>query len=176
MNNRRDFLRVAGIWGLGTLANSGWRGVPLSAAGQKSAPLQADILLLSCMDFRLVDVPERHMASRGLKGKYDHVILAGAALGATTDKYPSWNQGFWDHLDVAIQFHGVHKVVIMDHRDCGAYKVLLGEDFSKDPAKEMSIHAATMGKLRDQIKAKHPTFDVELLLIGLNGKVETVRI
>jgi hypothetical protein len=48
----------------------------LRAAGQIEA------LLLSCMDFRLVDNTARYMASRGLTDKYDHIILVGAALGA----------------------------------------------------------------------------------------------
>lgn len=85
----------------------------------------AEALLLSCMDYRLVDETERYMTNRGLRDKYDHVILAGASLGAMTDKYPSWNQTFWDHLDVSIKLHGIKKVIILDHRDCGAYKAIL---------------------------------------------------
>jgi len=27
---------------------------------------------------------------------------------------------------------------VLDHRDCGAYKIILGEDLVKDPAKETS--------------------------------------
>jgi carbonic anhydrase len=134
-----------------------------------------DALLLSCMDYRLVDDTERYMAGRGLRDKYDHIILAGASLGAVTDKYPAWNTAFWEHLDVAIQLHQIHKVILMDHRDCGAYKVVLGDDFAKDAAKETAVHTATLKALRTQILAKHPKLDVELLIMNLDGKVEPVR-
>ena len=36
------------------------------------------------------------------------IVLAGAALGAVTPKFPAWNQTFWEHLGVAIDLHGIH--------------------------------------------------------------------
>ena len=104
----------------------------------------------------------------------DHVILAGGALGALTEKYPAWNQTFWEHLDVAIQLHQVHKVIVLDHRDCGAYQVILGEDFAKDRAKETTVHAEQLQNLRKRIVAQYPSLQVELLLMSLDGKVEKV--
>jgi carbonic anhydrase len=131
-------------------------------------------LLLSCMDYRLIDATGRYMSGQGLRDKYDHIILAGASLGALTEKYPAWNTTFWQHLDVAIQLHQIHKVLVMDHRDCGAYKVILGEDFSQNRAKETSIHTEKLKELRQQIHAKNPTLEVELLLMSLDGAVETI--
>ena len=133
-----------------------------------------DALLLSCMDYRLVDETERYMTNRGLRDKYDHIILAGASLGATTDKYPSWNQTFWDHLDVAIKLHSIKKVIILDHRDCGAYKVILGEDFSKDPVKEKLVHTDKLSALANIIKSKYPELEIELHLMDLFGSVEKI--
>jgi carbonic anhydrase len=135
---------------------------------------QTEALLLSCMDFRLVDGTAHYMASRGLTGKYDHIILAGAALGALTDKFPAWNQTFWDHVGMAIDLHKIHKVLVLDHRDCGAYKIILGEDFAKDPTKETAIHATQLKRLGKMIQEKHPALEVELLLMALDGKVEVI--
>jgi len=134
----------------------------------------ADALLLSCMDYRLVDETERYMTNRGLHDKYDHVILAGASLGAVTDKYPSWNQTFWDHLDVSIKLHRIKKVIILDHRDCGAYKAILGEDFSKDPVREKLVHTGKLTVLENIIKTKYPELDVELHLMDLSGSVDNI--
>lgn len=133
-----------------------------------------DALLLSCMDYRLVDDTERYMTNRGLRDKYDHVILAGASLGATTDKYPCWSQTFWDHLDVAIKLHNIKKVIVLDHRDCGAYKVILGEDFAKDPGKEKSVHTDKLSALANRLKEKYPELEIELLLMDLAGEVEKI--
>ncbi len=115
------------------------------------------------------------MTQRGLRDKYDHIILAGASLGVLAeDNYPTWNKTFWEHLDVAIQLHKIHKVIVVDHRDCGAYKVVLEQDFAKDPTLETVAHASKLQELRKQLKAKYPDLDVELLLMSLNGKVEVI--
>jgi carbonic anhydrase len=168
MPSRRSFLRIAGLGGAAGVISllSDW---DVRAAGQ------ADALLLTCMDYRLIDAVGRYMTGRGLKDKYDQVILAGASLGALTEKYPAWTETFRQHLDTAIQLHGIHKVIVIDHRDCGAYKVILGEDLAKDPIKETAVHGSKLKALREQIKAKHGTLEVELLLMSLDGKVEAVK-
>jgi hypothetical protein len=166
--DRRQFLKALAVTGSAAGLMLLFPVANLRAAGP------TEVLLLSCMDFRLVDDTARHMKTRGLTGKYDHIILAGAALGALTEKFPAWNQTFWDHVSVAIDLHKIQKVMVLDHRDCGAYKVILGQDFAKDPAKETAIHSAQLKQLRKMIQAKYPTLAVELLLMALNGKVEVI--
>ena len=53
-----------------------------------------EMLLLTCMDFRLVNEIEAYMDARGLKDRYDHVVLAGASLGALNDRFPAWSEVF----------------------------------------------------------------------------------
>lgn len=165
---RRNFLQVAVLGGGATLLASMLPDRVANAAGITEA------LLLSCMDFRLMDDVERYMAGRGLRDKYDHIVLAGAALGAVTDRYPAWNKTFWDHVGLAVDLHHIHKVIVMDHRDCGAYKVILGEDFAKNPAKEKNVHSEKLKQLATLIKTQHPKLEVELLLMSLDGKVESI--
>jgi len=171
--SRRDFVRIAFLGGgmafLG--CNAARTAGPTEAAGTSSG---TDAFLLSCMDYRLTEATERFMASKILRKKYDHVILAGAALGALTPKYPAWNQTFWEHLGVAIDLHAIHRVVLLDHRDCGAYKVILGEDFAKDPARETTVHTTQLRELRKAILAKHPKLGVELYLMNLDGTTEAI--
>jgi carbonic anhydrase len=161
--SRRRFLQLAALGGgaglLATLRDA------RSAGG-------TDVFLLSCMDFRLMDDIERYMAGRGLRDKYDHVILAGASLGAVTDKFPAWNKTFWEHLDIAIKLHNIHTVMIMDHRDCGAYKLVLGEAHMKDPKTERDTHSTQLKTLKGMINRKYPRLQVETLLMELDGKVE----
>ena len=161
--SRRKFLKLAALGG----------GVSLLAALPEARSAGAtDVFLLTCMDFRLMNDIERYMAGRGLRDKYDHVILAGASLGAVTDKFPAWNKTFWEHLDIAIELHNIHTVMIMDHRDCGAYKVVLGEAHTKDPKTEKDTHSAQLKMLKGMINQKFPKLKVETLLMGLDGKVE----
>ena len=163
-----DFLRVALL--------GGWAGLLAAVLSVSRARTvdETEALLLSCMDFRFIDKTERYMAGRGLRDKYDHLILAGASLGALTEKYPAWNQTFWEHLDIAIQLHRIRKVLVMDHRDCGVYTVILGEHFAQAPAKEKMAHTSKLKQLGKLIKEKYPRLEVELLLMSLDGKVEVI--
>jgi hypothetical protein len=79
-HGRRNFLRLAAL-GAGAAV--------MSLAPRPASAGQTDALLLSCMDYRLVDDITRYMDSRGMANKYDHIILAGASLGAVTGKYPA---------------------------------------------------------------------------------------
>ncbi|MBF0125078.1 MAG: hypothetical protein HQL60_07065 [Magnetococcales bacterium] len=166
---RRGFLKLAVVGGVTwmTAMTTGLR--PSWAGGH------AEALLLSCMDYRLIDDIERYMSGRGLRDNYDHVILAGASLGALVSSKPTWGQTFWEHLDVASSLHAIKKVILMDHRDCGAYKVFLGEDFSMDRARETVAHAEQLKKLAVLIKDKHPNLETETLLMSLDGKVEVIN-
>ncbi len=166
--NRRQFCRLAALGGGAALFEVAFPHRPVMASGA------VDALLLSCMDYRLIDETERYMTGRGLRNKYDHIVLAGASLGALTDKYPDWGRTFWEHVDIAIQLHQVRKVMVLDHRDCGAYKTILGEDLAKNPSRETTVHASRLKALREQIRKQHPPLDVELLLMALDGTVETV--
>lgn len=45
----------------------------------------ADVLLLTSIDFRFFHKVVEHIADAGLSGKYDHVNIAGAELGRVVD-------------------------------------------------------------------------------------------
>ncbi|MDO5103703.1 MAG: hypothetical protein Q4D91_12540 [Lautropia sp.] len=165
---RRQFVKLGMLAGGASLL--GLSMPSAQAAGETEA------LLLSCMDFRLMNEIEHYMNARGLRDKYDHVVLAGASLGAVTDQFPAWNKTFWDHVDIAKKLHHIKKVIVIDHRDCGAYKVVLGEDSVKTEKLETEAHVAQLGKLRSMLKARHPELEVETLLMSLDGQVEPVEV
>ncbi|MBF0159551.1 MAG: hypothetical protein HQL58_08490 [Magnetococcales bacterium] len=168
MPERRRFLQLAAMGGVALM------GVVTAGVRPGWAGGHAEALLLSCMDYRLVDDVERYMAGRGLRDNYDHVVLAGASLGALVSNKPTWGQTFWDHLEVASNLHAIKKVILMDHRDCGAYKVFLGEDFGRDRARETVVHAEQLKKLATLIKEKHAKLETETLLMSLDGQVEAI--
>jgi hypothetical protein len=144
------------------------------AAHGAAASHDAEALLLSCMDFRLMDKVSALMAREGLARQYDHVILAGASLVPATDAFPDWNAAFWKHLELALQLHHIRRVVVLDHRDCGAYKLVLGPDAVKDRASETRAHTEHLTRLRADIRAEYPTLRVDLLLMDLDGTVERI--
>jgi carbonic anhydrase len=161
--SRRTFIQIASLGGASLLIGERW-----------TQAATTDALLLSCMDYRLIDETERYMTGRGLRNKYDHIVIAGASLGAITPKYPSWNNTFWEHLDAAISLHQIHTVMVMDHRDCGAYRLILGAEHAKDLKTEKDTHAVQLKELKSQINKKQPKLKVEMLLMSLDGKVDVV--
>lgn len=165
--SRRRFIYRAAL-GTGLALASTVLPFPLAAAGK------TDALLLTCMDYRLMDDVARYMQGRGLNERYDHVILAGASLGVLNERSPAWGQTFWEHVQVAIDLHRIPRIIVLDHRDCGAYRVLLGPDHAKDAATERDTHAAMLRRLRDRIVQRHPALAVELLLMDLDGRVEAI--
>ncbi len=166
--HRRNFLKTVVLGGGASLFSFTWGSSTSLSAGQ------TDALLLSCMDYRLVDYTLHYMVGRGLRDKYDHVVLAGASLGAITDKYPEWNKTFWDHLGLAIKLHSIHKVMVLDHRDCGAYKLILGEECCNNRERETKAHRTQLQSLGKSISKKYSDLEVELLLMDLNGVVEKI--
>jgi hypothetical protein len=141
---------------------------------------EADALLLSCMDYRLIDDTAEYMQNeRHLLNKYDYVILAGASLGVNNRTYRNWGRTFWQHLDTAIALHSVHEVIVMDHRNCGAYKLLLGRDFPPDPnaeqrREETRVHKHQLDRLARAIHRRHTELEVTTLLMNLDGSVEEI--
>jgi hypothetical protein len=166
--DRRRLIGLLGIGATGLIAGTSLAGRSVLAAPGTEA------LLLNCIDYRLTAATTRYMTQHRMAGKYDQFILAGASLGAKNDKFPAWGTTFWEHVQVAIDLHGIRKIFVMDHRDCGAYKAILGLDLAADPAREFDVHAAQMRALRADIGSRHPQLAVELLLMGLDSKAETV--
>ena len=130
--------------------------------------------MLNCIDYRLTGATERYMSGRGMAGKYDQIVLAGAALGAKTDKFPAWGTTFWEHVQVAIDLHNIHKVVVMDHRDCGAYKVAFGKEFAAEHDAETAQHKSMMVQLKAALAKKHPELASEFYLMALDGTAEKI--
>jgi len=117
---------------------------------------KAPLLLLTCMDFRFFVMIAEIMESVGLTGKYDHVILAGAALGAVVPEEPAepaWHQTFFDHVKLAKKLHKIRFLLVMEHRGCGAYGPdgfnLLVPPFSEET--ERRVHMEQTRKLQERI-------------------------
>ena len=87
------------------------------------------MLLLSCMDLRLIDDICEFMDGDNLQNRYDQLVFAGASLGVMQPRHAAWRDVFFQHLDIAVQLHDIRDVYIMEHRNCGAYTHFLGPEF-----------------------------------------------
>lgn len=150
----------------------------LAGAGAAALPGAAQAatvtaLAITCIDYRLVDDAVTFFNSeKHLKGDYDEVSLAGASLAAVSDKFPSSNAAFWDHIGIAKTLHHIKKVIVVDHRDCGAFKVAFGKDFKADHDGETSQHKAVMEQVKAKLAKTHPDLASEFYIMSLDGKTE----
>jgi hypothetical protein len=131
-----------------------------------------DVLALTCIDYRLVDDGVRFFGTLHLTNEYDQVALAGASLAAVSPKFPSSNAAFWDHVDIAKQLHHIKRIVFLDHRDCGAYKVAFGKEFAAARNPETAQHKTVMLQAKEMLAQKHPDLGCEGYLMALDGIAE----
>lgn len=163
--SRRSFLTAAAS--VAAVAATG-------LTGRAFAGGHAAALVVTCMDFRLVDDAARYFAGAGLANNYDQISLAGASVGALGKLNPAWAETFWSHVDAAIQLHEIKRVILLDHRDCGAYKLAFGPDSIAEVAAETALHQAQLGEVKRQLAEKKPDLAFTGLLMGLDGSVEAL--
>ncbi len=124
-------------------------------------PPRKNVLLLCCMDQRLLDETVRFMNDLNLHNRYDQIALAGGAMGvhrlpaSPTEPTGSWWSVFTSHLSAAINklHRPIKDVFLLDHLDCGAYKELhpidkIRKEYSKTSLPRMrELHADELAAL-----------------------------
>ena len=105
-----------------------------------------------------------------LIGEYSAFTIAGAAVGVTHNKFKQWHKTFYDNLATSIQLHKIEKLIVINHKDCGAVKIANGKkEFNS--INEMKIHQESFLKIKKQIKKRFPKLKLELNLISLDSKI-----
>jgi hypothetical protein len=139
----------------------------LLAADGKSS--NRTLLLLTCIDLRYPSLIHAKMEPKFHK-LYDQVCLAGAGLSPVidfgADRKPHWQQTFLEHVAVSLALHSISRVLVMDHRDCGAYRKFgLLTDGDTDKPKEKKVHQQQAKRLQALMKAEFPTLGFNYLLL-----------
>ena len=127
-------------------------------------------MVLSCIDPRFQKPVYNYLKKKKLTGKFSAFTIAGAAVGVTHTKFKKWHKTFYDNLGTSIQLHKIEKLIVINHKDCGAAKIANGKkEFS--PVNEKKIHEESFSKIKKQIKKRFPKLKVELNLISLDSKI-----
>lgn len=178
MSQKPDHLHTSDCTCLSRRSILRWTGGLASAIslapGYSFAKGTADAVVLGCMDYRLVDDSASYFTKRGMANKYDQLVLAGGSIGALGKLGEEWSATFWKHVDTAIKLHHVHQLIVLDHRDCGAYKLVFGEQSIAERDAESALHRTQMTLLQGQVKERFPQLATEMLLMNLDGTVEVL--
>ncbi len=164
----------------GRLSRRGFmQGAAAGAVALTFAPFPAlaaeskyEAMALSCIDPRTQEGVRKSMVRRHLIGKYSQVILAGGAIGVVAPAFNDWHKAFWDNLAASVQLHSIKKVIVINHRDCGAARIAYGPDAIKTRDAETKLHQTVLADFRKQCNERQPKLGVETGLISLQGKVE----
>ncbi|MDC0938688.1 carbonic anhydrase [Candidatus Pelagibacter sp.] len=127
-------------------------------------------MVLSCMDPRFQHLVYNYLKKKKLTGKYSAFTIAGAAVGVTHNKFKQWHKTFYNNLATSIQLHKIEKLIVINHKDCGAAKIANGKK-EFNVTNEKKIHKDSFSKLKKEIKKRFPKLKVELNLMSLESKI-----
>jgi carbonic anhydrase len=131
-------------------------------------------MVLSCIDPRFQPIVYNYLKRKKLKGKYSSFTIAGSSIGVTATKFKKWRKTFWDNIDISIKLHQIKKLIVINHRDCGAAKIInKNKEFSG--TNETKIHKESFKKIKKIFKKKYPKLSIELNIISLNNKIEKYK-
>ena len=131
-------------------------------------------MVLSCIDPRFQPIVYNYLKKKKLMGKYSAFTIAGSAVGVTANRFKKWHKVFWENFDTSVKLHNIKKLIVINHRDCGAAKIINGKkEFST--INETKVHKTSFQKLKKIFKKKYPKLKIELKLVSLNKKIQNYK-
>ena len=169
-DQKLDRRRLLNLAGAGVMAGAfmPWRCLAedICETGKKY-----EAMVLSCIDPRMQKPVTDYLTDQGLTCNYSQITLAGAAIGAVAPKFKDWHLTFWENLDLTLDIHKIPRVIVINHRDCGAAEAAYGP-FERNSKAETQLHRTVLKDFHAQILKHHPQLEVEMLLMGLDGQVQ----
>ena len=124
-------------------------------------------MVLSCIDPRFQPKVYSYLKSKNLTGKYSSFTIAGAAIGVTATKFKKWHSTFFDNLTTSIKLHKINRLIIINHEDCGAAKIVNGKKKFNSTI-ENKIHKDSFEKIKKVLTKKYPYLKVNFKILSLN--------
>ena len=131
-------------------------------------------MVLSCIDPRFQPIVYNYLKKKKLMGKYSAFTIAGSAVGVTANRFKKWHKVFWENFETSVKLHNIKKLIVINHRDCGAAKIINGKkEFST--INETKVHKTSFQKLKKIFKKKYPKLKIELKIVSLNKKIQNFK-
>ena len=121
-------------------------------------------MVLSCIDPRFQPKVFKYLKAKELTGKYSSFTIAGAAIGVTHRKFKKWHSTFWGNLLTSIKLHKISSLIVVNHNDCGAAKIVNGKK-KFNLSVENKIHKESFIKIKKELKKKYPTLKVSFKIM-----------
>ena len=129
-----------------------------------------EAMVLSCIDPRFQPLVYDYLKKKKLIGKFSAFTIAGGAIGVTHEKFKKWHSVFIENLSTSIKLHKIKKLIVVNHTDCGAAKIVnKKKTFNKKI--EFDIHKRALNLVKYKIKKKFPKLKVEISLMSLKKEI-----
>ena len=128
--------------------------------------LKYKAMVLSCIDPRFQPIIFNHLNKKKLKGKYSSFTIAGSAIGVTHKKFKKWHSTFIDNLLTSIKLHKINKLIVINHKDCGAAKIVNGNKKFNSTI-ENKIHKDSFKKIKKILTKRFPTLKLSYKILSL---------
>ena len=127
-----------------------------------------EAMVLSCMDPRFQKPVHQYLKNKKLTGKFSAFTIAGGSIGVTNNKFKKWHSTFWENLETSINLHKINKLIVINHKDCGAAKIAHNNK-NFNSFIENSIHKKSFSKLKKSLKKKFPNIKVTFKILSIKN-------
>ena len=121
-------------------------------------------MVLSCIDPRFQSKVFNYLKRKKLTGKYSSFTIAGGGIGVTANRFKKWHSTFWDNLATSIKLHKITSLIVINHNDCGAAKIVNGKK-KFNLSVENKIHKESFIKIKKELKKKYPSLKVSFKIM-----------
>ena len=121
-------------------------------------------MVLSCIDPRFQSKVFNYLRRKKLTGKYSCFTIAGGGIGVTANRFKKWHSTFWDNLATSIKLHKITSLIVINHNDCGAAKIVNGKK-KFNLSVENTIHKESFIKIKKELKKKYPSLKVSFKIM-----------
>ena len=127
---------------------------------------KCEAMVLSCIDPRFQSKVYNYLKKNKLSGKYSSFTIAGAGIGVTHKKFKNWHSTFWDNLSTSIKLHRINTLIVVNHKDCGAAKIVNTKK-SFNSVIENKIHRKSFNILRKNLKKRFPYLNIKFKILAI---------
>ena len=121
-------------------------------------------MVLSCIDPRFQSKVFNYLKRKKLTNKYSSFTIAGGGIGVTANRFKKWHSTFWDNLATSIKLHKITSLIVINHNDCGAAKIVNGKK-KFNLSVENTIHKESFIKIKKELKKKYPNLKVSFKIM-----------
>ena len=114
--------------------------------------------VIGCVDFRFNQEMVSWIKEEFNEEAFDLWTVAGSAKFFISEEFQDFKEFRLKKInDVSCNLHDIHRLVIINHADCGAYG---GRKIFSDPAAEKRQHLEDLDKARKLLQERFPKLEI----------------